>query len=158
MGLYGEHFTEKENDDLLRLFAEGKTYDQIGKILKRNRNSIAGRISRLRGKKIITEARKLKIIVKNKKRIAVPKIKMKKIKVRVVPKIEFGGILLKETRDFFQCRFPLGDTLGENMKVCGEMTVNGTSWCEKHRKIVFTPRAAPSGKPIVFIRGAISRC
>ena len=55
-GFAVRHFTPEEDDRLLALEAEGKTYTEIGRLMNRKPNSIRGRLMTLARREARAEA------------------------------------------------------------------------------------------------------
>lgn len=93
------------------LFAEGKSYAEIGKALGLTKGQVAGRCHRMRLKRKPGERAK----------------PQKKPKPRREPKRAMRLIAL----DARACRYPIGDTRGEIL-FCGATRLENSSYCRRH--------------------------
>lgn len=135
--LTNEGWTEERTMLLKTLWSEGvscqKIADEIGGI---TRNAVIGKVDRLG-------------LEKRKRKKAEPKDRRtRRSYVRLVPDLfedalpppDFLGIPFVET-DKKTCMYPEGD--GAHMLFCGQPQTEGSSYCEAHRRICYTPARVP---------------
>jgi hypothetical protein len=149
-------FTNKEHDKLLEMWRAGLPASEIAATLDRTRNSILGYIFRVRKdmpelqrmptpqrKKSTTNSlRKLNLPM-------VPKAKpipivQKNIYTPIVDEVAPpNGISLLDTA-YGQCRYILNTSRNvHDVKCCGRLVYNNSSWCPQHYAEVFTERTYP---------------
>ena len=126
-------WTDEMMERLRELVAEGLSASQIGSRLGLTRNSIIGRMSRMKIAKV-----KPSIHVEHR-----PVIRKAPLVPRPVPVSPhpFIGPVNDFPNSRYACRFMRVVKAG--WQCCGQDTVGGTSWCEFHLRIVKPqPRAA----------------
>ena len=138
---------DKHKEILREMHSKGATALEIAITLNRTRNSIIGFIHRSglssqRPKKIATRTPKSPQQIKPKE----PK------KLFVKPIIEVD--IPKQTTLFVftnkrQCKYIAGEADGLNTRVCGNRTVEGTSWCFEHHSIVYNKQ------PVLNMKGVL---
>ena len=100
-----KEWTEEEISLLIKLWTQGNSGSEIGKILCRSKGSVIGKIHRMNYTRKSVE----------------------------VSKSVFGEPKKLEDLQANECRWPIGQ--GKNMLFCSAKTVSGKSYCEKHYKI-----------------------
>lgn len=175
------NWTDEEVATLTRMWGEGSSAGQIGKVIGRTRNSVIGRINRMgltrkptgkhggtvtkghkpksnplrksRAKDItIKQQSRLQSLLREQARISKQREEAKVSSIVCEP-VE-GGVELLDLRPN-QCRWALGDDLAPPpFKFCGAQTVAGKSWCSAHLARAFQPDSQWKG-PKQFIRQAL---
>lgn len=147
-------YSKIEQDTLIKMFLNKQGYDSIARKLGKSRNSVCGKVSRLREagvlmplvKKAPTLEPKTKLKVERRAAPAIfPKPIIQPIRwiskpYPVEPPVE-GAIMLIDTKEN-QCRFPRSIYPSDKMYVCGKPTLPGKSWCQEHAKLVWNPPQA----------------
>ena len=128
-------WSEDEMKIAQEMYAQGKSYTEIGAALKRTRNGIAGLAHRLnfdRPKKIVEK----KIPKKNKDVTPVTVAEVKKdIKIGAPPSDE--GLKSLSDLGVNDCRWPFGE---EDYTFCARPCLEGHPYCEEHFKLAYIPR------------------
>ena len=123
-------WTTTEDELLTTLWNKGKTSTEIANEVGRSRNSVIGRVHRLRELGVNLSARGR--VVPKQIRTKKPKVEKPKVeKAKVVVGITLATSLLKLRPN--QCRWPLETTF------CDAEREPGRPYCEHHRKMSFRP-------------------
>lgn len=148
-------WTDEMVNRLKELWDEGLTTGEIGKKLNVSKNSIVGKVHRL---KLISrpspikkkddeesikkpepkkaEIKKAPEPVKEVKKKFEPKIKEEPITC-VTPVKKSGDKITVVDLDNHTCRWPIGDPKDENFHFCGKKVRTGQTYCEEHSAIAY---------------------
>ena len=147
-------FSQREHDELLRMWKEGIPASTIAATLGegRTRNSILGYVYRLR--RTMPELQRMPTpkriksgnsprLPKPKNQLTIPVVQANSFTPIVEEPLPAGGVPYFETR-LFQCKYILNTSKDtHNIKCCGGSVYKGSSWCRKHYNEVFTGRISP---------------
>lgn len=142
----------KQDEELIKLHAEGVTFNMIAQLLNEKfktnfkRNSIAGRAFRLNLPKREYE--------KKDKILPEPKEKIVRIKEEKPPKYDFSGWHPSESGDIgimdlteYTCRFPKGD---KPVTFCGKPKDIDSPYCLYHHHVCYRDTQAQKRATEVF--------
>ena len=135
---------DKHKDILKEMHAAGATALEIAIKLGRTRNSVIGFIHRAG----LARPKPVKQPAQPKQ----PKPKAKPKPLFIKPIIEID--IPKQTTLFVftskrQCKYIEGEANGIDTRVCGNRTIEGTSWCFEHHALVYTK------PPVLNMRGQL---
>lgn len=143
-------WTEEDDAKAKKLAENGTSYAEIGKILGRTKNSVSGRMSRIKFAKPLKEEHERRRVVSNiiadKKAKERAKTMIENLNFKEPKTIQHPLHMRRITIDdltYRSCRFPLGESHDPDLRYCGEDAMLGSSWCSHHRRIVFVPKAPP---------------
>ena len=125
-------WTDKEDRDLEDYRKKGVPFSEIGRLLGRTANSIAGRCLRL-GLCQKAEVRKAKEIITRKEEV---KKSYKPQPPKIAPpnkKIARSIIELTHC----QCRWPIGDVGSRGFYFCSQTKSDGSPYCPEHNAIAY---------------------
>ena len=123
-------WTTTEDELIIKLWNKGSTSSEIANEVGRSRNSVIGRIHRLRDMGITLSVRGR--VVPKKIRPQKPKVEKPKVtKPKVVVGVTLASSLLELRPN--QCRWPFETTF------CDADREPGRPYCEHHRKMSFRP-------------------
>jgi GcrA cell cycle regulator len=128
-------WTTSEDELVIKLWTDGKSSSQIAAVIGRSRNSVIGRVSRLRGegKPLQVRGRVLPPVRKPRVTPSKPTLVVTPVgKTKASPAV--GSLvqsLLNLRHD--QCRWPLDGVF------CDEVREEGRPYCAHHRKMSFRP-------------------
>lgn len=143
-------WTEEQDATLKAMAHDGKTFQQIAKVLgKSSRSAIAGRARRLgirtkdvrkqrkeqimQAVKAVTKQIRTPVIVEQVQEPTLYKVSFLfpkppvKINRKGVSPLDIGAN---------QCRYPIGEPRNRDFCFCGKPSVG--SWCSTHKRVVFT--------------------
>ena len=152
-------WTEEMVDDLRRMWTEGKTANEIAKILNVSKNSIVGKVHRLcltaRPSPIKKKSDKPENPApeKNQQTMAQESVKQPKkdvvkpvqtetkpeapeIKETVKEKNKNGNVKLVDL-DSHTCRWPIGDPRDDDFCFCGKKVRAGQTYCDEHSQVAY---------------------
>ena len=124
---------DKHKEILKEMHSKGATALEIAIKLNRTRNSVIGFIHRAGLSKPKTP--------KQPAQPKQPKVKAKPKPLFIKPIIQID--IPKQTTLFVftnkrQCKYIEGEANGIDTRVCGNRTIEGTSWCFEHHALVYT--------------------
>lgn len=135
MNQYSREWTNDEIDQLHKLLAEGYSGSEIGIKLERSRNSVLGKIMRIRdaGNKIVRPTVKRAPKPKPAKPSLPTKAEMaiRSIVKRVPPPVPTGDITILELSNS-TCKYPMDKDL-----YCGATPYDGTPYCLYHAALCY---------------------
>jgi GcrA cell cycle regulator len=129
------NWTTTEDERILKLWAEGNSSSVIADIIGRSRNSVIGRLSRLRKEGQTVELRGKVMPPVRKPRAVKPKPVPAPTETKKPTASTLVSGLVKSLLNLRanQCRWPLDD------KFCDEVREDGRPYCAHHRKLSFRP-------------------
>jgi hypothetical protein len=138
------NWTTTEDERILKLWAEGNSSSVIADIIGRSRNSVIGRLSRLRKEGQPVEIRGKVMPPVRKPRAVQPKPVPAPTETKKPPASTLVSGLVKSLLNLRanQCRWPLDD------KFCDEVREDGRSYCVHHRKLSFRPAPPRKGRGV----------
>lgn len=123
-------WTTTEDELLIKLWQSGRTSSEIAKEVGRSRNSVIGRVTRLRDTGVTLAVRGR--VVPKQLRPQKPKVEKPMVtKPKVVVGVTLASSLLELRPD--QCRWPFETTF------CDAEREPGRPYCTHHRKVSFRP-------------------
>ncbi len=157
-GVYGTAvaWSAEHVDTLRQLWLEGHSARVIGDRLGRTRNSVIGRVHRLRlAKRISTIGERKKPGPKKnpgafrKSRARPPELRVARVKPprpQEVPSPEARMISLMELTPF-TCKWPLGHPGEPGFAFCGAVPFPNRVYCEHHARLAYMPPKARAERP-----------
>jgi hypothetical protein len=138
------NWTTTEDERIVKLWAEGNSSSVIADIIGRSRNSVIGRLSRLRKEGQPVEVRGKVLPPVRKPRVPKPKPTPVSANAGKPTTTTLVGGLVKSLLNLRanQCRWPLDD------KFCDEVREEGRSYCVHHRKLSFRPAPPRKGRGV----------
>jgi GcrA cell cycle regulator len=129
-------WTKENNERLIQLVNEGKTFGQIGDIFGLTRNAIAGAAARLHIRSLVKPGGS------KKKENPVRLPRNVKVSEPEKPVIQEAPLLRVVSRsivdlDYMQCKFPIGDPSDEEFHFCQENRLENKPYCQKHCDIAY---------------------
>ncbi len=112
-------WTDEKVATLKKLWDEGLTTGEIGKRLGVSKNSVVGKVHRLKLKSRPSPIKRTK------------KAEVKKEEVKKTDKLSLLDL------NIHTCRWPIGDPRDEDFHFCGKKVQAGNIYCEEHAKIAF---------------------
>lgn len=136
-------WTDDRHDELKLLWADGLSASEIGEKWGVSRNSIIGKVHRLKLPKRAQDTHNGSPVVKRKrKRVAMWRPKPPLPPPDINAALPFDQSLCAVT--FMQlidphCRWPLGDPQSSDFKYCGAQHLEGSPYCARHHLIAYQP-------------------
>lgn len=128
-------WTDEQVKELKRLWEEGKSTGEIGKILGVSKNAVVGKAHRLDLESRPSPIKRDELVPESSAKQSKPE----KVKDKVSAKTSASNSKAKAKKGMdlvdltsHSCRWPIGDPKDEDFHFCGQEAMLGKPYCEKH--------------------------
>ena len=147
-------WTPQRTETLKRMWADGASCADIGRVVGKSRNAISGKIHRLGLSGRFTPSFPVKDKTRVSRRTEQPhsaKKGKKAARVAKTPKpapVDATEAIAFDDLQENQCRYFIGDG---HTHCCGKPTKDGSSYCEHHHAVVWTPADTRPREPREYV-------